>query len=62
MQPLKIMALVAITFLSLSSAAFAGNCNYSSDTASDGSRCGGRAADQRPGGDLGGNPYRSPRW
>lgn len=59
MKTLKIMALVAVTLLSLSSTARAGNCDYSSDTASDGSRCGGRAADQRSGGDFGGNPYRS---
>jgi len=29
---------------------FAGNCDYSWQTASNGSSCGGRAADQRPGG------------
>lgn len=33
-----------------STVAFAGNCDYSYERASDGSRCGGRAADQRPGG------------
>ncbi len=30
--------------------AYAGNCQHDSDTASDGSRCGGRSADSRPGG------------
>lgn len=29
---------------------FAGNCDYSSQTASDGSRCGGRSAQDKPGG------------
>ena len=29
---------------------FAGNCDHSWETASDGSSCGGRAADRRPGG------------
>lgn len=29
---------------------FAGNCDYSWGTASDGSSCGDRAADRRPGG------------
>lgn len=30
--------------------AFAGNCNYDDDTASDGSRCGHRSAESRDGG------------
>ncbi|WP_406946879.1 transmembrane anchored protein [Klebsiella variicola] len=30
--------------------AFAGNCQHPDDTAADGSRCGGRSADSRPGG------------
>ncbi|MEN0615483.1 transmembrane anchored protein [Klebsiella indica] len=30
--------------------AYAGNCQHSWDTASDGSRCGDRSADSRPGG------------
>lgn len=40
---------VLFVLLSLGSAtqAFAGNCQHDSDTASDGSRCGGRSADSR---------------
>lgn len=34
---------------------FAGNCDYSWQTDSAGRRCGGRAADVRPGGKLGGD-------
>lgn len=41
-----ILALVLVTF---AAPAFA-RCDHSWDSASDGSRCGGRAADQRPGG------------
>ncbi len=33
-----------------STQAFAGRCQHDSDTAADGSRCGGRSADSRPGG------------
>jgi hypothetical protein len=36
--------------LSLPAISFAGNCTHTWDTASDGSRCGDRAADVRPGG------------
>ena len=42
--------LVAVLFTSLPKQAEAQNCNHSWQTASDGSNCGGRAADQRPGG------------
>ncbi|MGM8435691.1 transmembrane anchored protein [Enterobacter hormaechei] len=47
----KIFA-VLLVLLSLGAAtqAYAGNCQHSDDTASDGSRCGGRSADSRPGG------------
>ncbi|HHT0117114.1 TPA: transmembrane anchored protein [Raoultella ornithinolytica] len=43
---------VLFVLLSLGSSAqaFAGNCQHPDDTASDGSRCGGRSADSRPGG------------
>ncbi|WP_105648137.1 transmembrane anchored protein [Cronobacter dublinensis] len=45
---------IAVLFvqLSLGSAtpSFAGNCQHDNDTAADGSRCGGRSADSRPGG------------
>lgn len=34
----------------VSTSAFAGSCDHSWQTASDGSACGGRAADQKPGG------------
>ncbi|WP_320407340.1 transmembrane anchored protein [Klebsiella pneumoniae] len=47
----KVIA-VLFVLMSLGSAtqAFAGNCQHDSDTAADGSRCGGRSADSRPGG------------
>ena len=46
----------AFSVLALSAApAFAGNCDYIWQSASDGSRCGDRAADMRPGGTM--NPY-----
>ncbi|WP_347177595.1 transmembrane anchored protein [Klebsiella pneumoniae] len=43
---------VLFVLLSLGSAtqAFAGNCQHPDDTAAEGSRCGGRSADSRPGG------------
>ncbi len=44
----KMIFLFALLLCSM--AAYAGNCDYSWQTAKDGSRCGGRAADQRPGG------------
>jgi len=37
-------------FIALCRDVLAGNCDYSWQTASDGSRCGGRAATMRPGG------------
>lgn len=47
----KLVLLTTLVFMTLvSNAAFAGNCDYSWQTASDGSNCGGRAASQRPGG------------
>nr|WP_071788451.1 transmembrane anchored protein [Franconibacter pulveris] len=44
---------VLFVLMSLGAAtqAYAGNCQHDSDTASDGSRCGGRSADSRPGGE-----------
>jgi hypothetical protein len=41
--------LVALS-LGASAQAFAGNCQHNGDTASDGSMCGNRSADSRPGG------------
>ena len=43
---------VLFVMLSLGSVtqAYAGNCQSPDDRASDGSRCGGRSADSRPGG------------
>lgn len=43
---------VLLVLLSLGSItqAYAGSCQHDSDTAADGSRCGGRSADSRPGG------------
>jgi len=46
--------LLALAFITLSSASFAGNCTFPSDRASDGSICGDRAATVRPGGAWGG--------
>lgn len=50
----KMKKAIAVLFvlLSLGSAtpSFAGNCQHDNDTAADGSRCGGRSADSRPGG------------
>jgi hypothetical protein len=44
--------LLALTFLTLTipTASFAGSCNHSWQTASDGSACGNRAADRKAGG------------
>lgn len=46
----KIIFIITLLIYAMSFAAYAGNCDYSWQTAKDGSRCGGRAADQRPGG------------
>ena len=43
-------ALFVLLSLVASTQAFAGRCQHDSDTAADGSRCGGRSADSRPGG------------
>lgn len=43
--------LFVLMSLGATTQAFAGNCQHDSDTASDGSRCGGRSADSRPGGE-----------
>ncbi|WP_312062271.1 transmembrane anchored protein [Pantoea septica] len=47
----KVLAILFVV-LSLGSVtqAFAGNCQHDNDTAADGSRCGGRSSDSRPGG------------
>lgn len=42
--------IIALALLLVSTASFAGQCDYSWQTAKDGKRCGGRAADQKPGG------------
>ncbi len=49
MKKLTSMILIAMMAI-VTGQAFAGNCQHSSDRAADGSRCGGRAADERPGG------------
>lgn len=46
---MKFLTVAIISLLSFGSIANAA-CNYPGDTASDGSRCGGRAASERPGG------------
>lgn len=43
-------ALFVLLSLVASTQAFAGRCQHDSDTSADGSRCGGRSADSRPGG------------
>lgn len=43
-------ALFVLLSLVASTQAFACRCQHDSDTAADGSRCGGRSADSRPGG------------
>jgi len=47
----KVLAIlfVVLSFGSVTQA-FAGNCQHDNDTAADGSRCGGRSSDSRPGG------------
>lgn len=45
-----LFALILLAATLGSSLSFAGNCQHDSDTAADGSRCGGRSADSRPGG------------
>lgn len=42
--------LIMTIILSVATLSFANACDHSWQTASDGSRCGGRAADQRAGG------------
>ena len=44
------IAMILIPVLTASVPAYAGPCGVPDDTASDGSRCGGRAASERPGG------------
>jgi hypothetical protein len=45
-----IMAALATTFLLMSLPTFSQSCDKSWQTAKDGSRCGDRAADRKPGG------------
>ena len=47
---MKILLLTLLTVIVFSSSAMAGRCDHSWQTAKDGSRCGDRAADIRPGG------------
>lgn len=47
----KVMAIFCLILsMGASVSAFAGNCQHNGDTAADGSRCGNRSADARPGG------------
>jgi hypothetical protein len=50
---LAMIAAFVLASLGFNSVAFAGNCDHSWERAADGSRCGGRAADQRDGGSDG---------
>jgi hypothetical protein len=47
---MKLFLAVLISIAAMSSAVQAGSCNVPSDRAKDGSRCGDRAASERPGG------------
>jgi hypothetical protein len=49
---LKVLIVALLTFIGLGiqTAAYAGPCQHSWQTASDGSNCGARSADDRPGG------------
>ncbi|QDP08102.1 transmembrane anchored protein [Klebsiella pneumoniae] len=51
-MPVNTVLAARLLLLSLGSVtqAYAGNCQHPDDTAADGSRCGGRSADSRPGG------------
>lgn len=46
-----VLMFIALLSITSSTASFAGNCQHDWDRASDGSRCGGRSSDSRPGGD-----------
>lgn len=50
---MKKLLFIFFTMISLtvSASVFAGNCEHPWDRASDGSSCGGRSSDSRPGGD-----------
>jgi hypothetical protein len=48
MKSLKLVLLALMAFASIGQAIAA--CDYPSDRAADGSRCGGRAASEKPGG------------
>jgi hypothetical protein len=55
----KVLILAAVSgVLLISAPALAGNCDHSWQHASDGSLCGGRADDQKPGGQF----EPQPRW
>ncbi|WP_083988785.1 transmembrane anchored protein [Devosia geojensis] len=47
---MKLLFAVIIAISAMSTSVYAGNCNVPSDRAADGSRCGDRAASERPGG------------
>lgn len=47
---MKTLVLALVLGVLSTGAALAGNCTYSTDQAADGSRCGGRASTERPGG------------
>jgi len=47
---MKTFAIAFLTLVLLAAPAWAGPCDHSWQTASDGSNCGDRAADERPGG------------
>jgi hypothetical protein len=53
MRTILIASSLVLTILALAPPAFAGPCDHSWQRAADGSRCGGRAADQRDGGSDG---------
>jgi hypothetical protein len=53
MKNIIIAIIIAAASFMVAAPASAGSCNYSWQSASDGSSCGGRAADQRRGGGYG---------
>jgi len=50
MKKFCLTILFTFCFMAICGNVLAGNCDYSWQTASDGSSCGGRAASMRPGG------------
>lgn len=52
MKKIFLVLAICFCFMAVAKDVLAGNCDYPWQTASDGSRCGGRSAISRPGGNL----------